>query len=249
MAGQIERWWRRSSPGRAHQVAAARCVPTLERWPVGASGSRMLSTGTWIFRSSGLRTPASTTWQSRPAPTRKRPTSSSGRWVADRPIRWSGRAREVLEALEGERQVGAALGARDRVDLVHDHRLGVHEELARPRGEHQVERLRGGDEDVGRRAQHRLALLLRRVAGADRDGHVAADALERSAEVLLDVVGERLQRRDVDQPRPASVGGLRHEPVERPEERGERLARPRGGGDEHVAGPPRSRARPSPAPP
>ena len=36
------------------------------------------------------------------------------------------------------------------------------------RGQHQVERLGRGDQHVRRLAQHRLALLLRRVAGADR---------------------------------------------------------------------------------
>ncbi len=49
----------------------------------------MLSTGTWILRSSGLRVPVSTTVQVRLGPTRKRPTSSSGFCVADSPIRWT----------------------------------------------------------------------------------------------------------------------------------------------------------------
>ena len=170
---------------------------------VVASGSRMLSTGTWILRSSGLRTPASTILHSRPLPTRKRPTSSSGRWVADSPMRCSLRAGHVLEALERQREVGAALGARHRMDLVDDHRLGVHEELPRLRREHQVERLGRGYQHVGWRAEHRLALLLGGVAGADGDADVAADALERGAQVLLDVVRERLQGGDVDEARRA----------------------------------------------
>ncbi len=54
------------------------------------------STGTMTSRSSCLRTPASTTATSRGVPgaskpPRNRATSSSGRWVADRPIRWNGR--------------------------------------------------------------------------------------------------------------------------------------------------------------
>ena len=77
---------------------------------------------------------------------------------------------DVVEALQRERQVGAALGLRHRVDLVHDHPLGAAQDLARPRGEHQVERLGRGDEHVGRLAQHLLALALGRVTGAD--GHV-----------------------------------------------------------------------------
>ena len=52
------------------------------------SGSTIDSTGTWIFRSSGLRTPASTTVHVRRGPTMNRPTSSSGFCVAERPMRW-----------------------------------------------------------------------------------------------------------------------------------------------------------------
>ena len=145
-------------------------------------------------------------------------------------------AGQLLEPLQGQREMRAALGPGHRVDLVDDHRLGVHEELARPRGEHQVERLGRGDEDVRGLPEHRLALLLRRVAGADRDRDVAADALQRRAQVLLDVVGERLQRRDVHEPRaPLALGrGRGDQPVERPEERRQRLPGAGGGGDEHV---------------
>ena len=140
-------------------------------------------------------------------------------------------AGQVLEALERQREVGAALGARHRVDLVDDHRLGVHQELARLRREHQVERLGCGDEHVGRRAQHRLALPLGGVAGADGDADVAADALERGAQVLLDVVRERLQGGDVDE---AAAPGFGGQAVEAPQERGERLSRARGRRYQHV---------------
>ena len=66
--------------------------------------------------------PASTSAQSRPSPTRKRPTSSSGFCVAERPIALDGPAGERLEALEREREVAAPLVAHERVDLVHDDR-------------------------------------------------------------------------------------------------------------------------------
>ena len=151
-------------------------------------GSFMSSTGTWICRSSGLRRPVSTTVHSRLGPTRNLPTSDSGRCVALRPIRWTRPAGGVLEPLERQRQVRAALGLRDRVDLVDDHPLGVAEDLARPRGQHQVERLGRRDQHVGRLAQHLRALALRRVAGADGDLDLAADALQRRAQVALDVV-------------------------------------------------------------
>ena len=141
-----------------------------------------------------------------------------------------------LEALHAQRQVRPALGLRDRVDLVHDQPLHALEQLSRARGEHEVERLRRGDQHVRRLAQHRLPLALRRVAGAEPHRHVAADALQRRAQVALDVVGERLERRDVDEPRAASVvgDGLGHQPVEAPEERGQGLARPRRGREQGV---------------
>ena len=48
----------------------------------------MSSTGTSTEISSRLRSPVSTMVTSRSLPPRKRATSSRGRWVADRPIRW-----------------------------------------------------------------------------------------------------------------------------------------------------------------
>ena len=86
-----------------------------------------------------------------------------------------------------------------------------------------------------------------RVAGAHRDRRfvdVLAEAFcgqgdpgERRPQVLLDVHGERTERRHVQHPAPA-LGrgrGLGHQPVERPEERGERLARAGGREDQRVA--------------
>ena len=121
----------------------------------------------------------------------------------------------------------AALGRRDRVDLVDDHGLRVAKQLARSRRQHQVERLRRRDQDVRRMAQHRRALAGRRVAGADRNADVEGEAAQRSPQIALDVVGERLQRRDVDEARSrlARRRALTHELVECPEERRERLAR------------------------
>ena len=54
------------------------------------------------------------------------------------------------QPLERHREVRPALGLRHRVDLVDDDPLRTGEELARLRGEHEVERLGRGDEDVGR---------------------------------------------------------------------------------------------------
>ena len=127
-----------------------------------------------------------------------------------------------VEAFEREREVGAALRPGDGVHLVHDHGLERAQRLARLRGQHQEERLRRRDQDVRRLLDQLAALLLGRVAGADADAEVGLEAGERAAQVPLDVVVERLQRRDVEQAEPAA--GVAVELVDPVEERGERLA-------------------------
>ncbi len=106
---------------------------------------------------------------------------------------------QVIKPLKSQRQVAPPLGLGDGVDLVDDHRLDPGEDLAHAGGEHQVERLGGGDEDVGRGFRHRPPVFLRGVAGAQADGDLGADPAQRRPQVALDVVGERFQRRDVDQ--------------------------------------------------
>ena len=205
----------------------------------------MSSSATTTSRSSSLRVPASTSSIGRP-PETKRPISSSGRWVAESPMRWNGLSVSALEALEREREMGAALRAGDGVHLVDDHRLDAAQHLAALRGEEQEERLRRRDQDVGRRAQHLAALPLVGVARADADRQRRAEPGERAAQVALDVVVERLQRRDVEQPQP--LARARVEPVDPGQERGERLARAGRRLHEHVRTASRSRARPPPAP-
>ena len=118
-------------------------------------------------------------------------------------------AAERIEPLEREHQVRAALAARDRVQLVHDHALdALQHRAAGFRGQQDEERLRRRDQDVRRGLAHAVALEGRGVAGAHRvaDRHVVdalleelvADAGERLLEVLLDVVRERLQRRHIE---------------------------------------------------
>ncbi len=101
---------------------------------------------------------------------------------------------EALEPFERQREVRAALRPRDGVHLVDDHRLDGAQHVARLRREHEEERLRRRDEDVGRVAEDRLALLLRRVARADGDAQLRLQSRERAAQVALDVVVQRLQR-------------------------------------------------------
>ncbi len=155
-------------------------------------------------------------------------------------------ANEMVEPLQGQGEVGAPLRRGDGVDLIHDHRFDVREDLVRPRGQHQIERLGRRDQDVRRLAEHRLAVLLGRIAGPEADLDRCADSLQRRAQVAIDVVRERLQRRDVDQPHPLAerlrivclgirIGrGAARERVDAPEERGERLARARGRADQRV---------------
>ena len=139
---------------------------------------------------------------------------------------------ETLEPLQREREVGAALRPGDGVHLVDDHGLDAGEHLATLRGEQEVERLGRRDEDVRRVPQHLAPLLLRRVAGPDGDAELRLEPGERAAEVALDVVVQRLQRRDVEQAEPLT--GRFGQTVDPPEERGERLARPGRRLDEHV---------------
>ena len=146
-------------------------------------------------------------------------------------------AEQLLQPLDREREVRAALRPGDGVHLVEDERVDGAEQLTRLRRQQEEERLRSRDQDVGRVAQHRRALLLRRVAGADGDAELRLEPGERTAQVPLDVVVQRLQRRDVEHAQ--SGAGRRRQPVDRVEEGGERLAgagrrldqRVRAGGD------------------
>ena len=121
------------------------------------------------------------------------------------PLQRAGRgarpSRSASEALEAEREVGAALRARDRMDLVDDDVFDAAQDLAGGAGEHQIERFGGRDQDVGRVAGDLATVLGRGVAGpaGDRDvRHRFAEALggqgdpgQRRPQVPLDVVGQR----------------------------------------------------------
>ena len=80
---------------------------------------------------------------------------------------------ELRDALERQREVRAALGRRERVDLVDDHRLDAAQRLALRRAEHQVERLGRRDEDLGGIARLLAPLARGRVAGAHVDARHA----------------------------------------------------------------------------
>ena len=106
------------------------------------------------------------------------------------------------------------------------------------RAEQNVKRFRGRHQNVRRTAAHPLALGCRRVAGSDpgadfdigkpAPAQLLPDAGQRRLEVAMDVVRQRLERRNVDDLR--RVGQppfetLPHQFVDRRQEGGERLAR------------------------
>ena len=130
---------------------------------------------------------------------------------------------DPLEPFERDGEVDAALRPRNRVDLVEDHRLDGLQQLAAARREQQVQRLGRRDQDVGRRPEHPLPVALRRVAGAHAHRERRADPGERSAQVALDVVVERLERRDVEQPE--TLARRRVQPVDAEEKGREGLPR------------------------
>ena len=188
IAGQM---LRRTGP-----AAAGPLVGSSITWP----SSAMSSTGTTTSISSGLRMPASTMVTGRgrrragPAgssskPPRKRAISSSGRWVADRPMRCGGRSQRASSRSSVSARCGPALGGGQRVDLVDDHRLDVAQGVPGLRREHQVERLGRGDQQVGRVADELAALVLaacrrcgcrRSARGAARPRRSAARPMPRS---------------------------------------------------------------------
>ncbi len=154
---------------------------------------------------------------------------------------------ELFEALQRERQVRAALGAGHRVDLVNDHDFDTRQGGPRLARQQEIERLRRGDEHVGRMLYQGAAFVGRGIAGAGTDADVGqrqagalgldGDAGERRLQVALDVVGQRLERADVQHAAAALLVGRRRlggEPVERPQERRQGLAGTRGRGQQHV---------------
>ncbi len=158
-----------------------------------------------------------------------------------------GPGQQLVEPLQRERQMGAALGARHGVHLVQNHRLHAGQRVARGGRQHQEERLGRGDQDVRRARGQRPAVGGRGVARADPHLHLRlgqaephrllADPRERTAQVSLHVDREGLKRGHVQHAAAfPGVGGRRHggQLVERGEERGQRLAGAGRGDHQHV---------------
>ena len=156
---------------------------------------------------------------------------------------------EGIQALQAQRQMRAALGAQNGVDLVDDHRAGGGQQTAPAgAGEQQIERFRGSHHDVRRALGHGGAGGRRRVAGAQagadfrgaagRSPQALPDPLQRGLQIALDVVAERLEGRNVDHPgcvRQGAGGGLPHQVVDGAQERRQRLAGAGGRRDQGVA--------------
>ena len=130
-----------------------------------------------------------------------------------RPV--AGRGDERFEPLEAEGEMDAALVAGERMDLVDDEVTNLAQAVARPRGEEQVERLGRGAKDM-RRALGELGALARRgVAGAQPDPQLGRGQAEprrrlphprqRQLEVAVEIVRQRLERRDVEDLNPVEA--------------------------------------------
>ena len=146
------------------------------------------------------------------APARNAASVSIGLSVAERPMRVGRGAPRLphhpFEPLQREREMSAALVAGDRVELVDDHVADGGELLAKARrGQQDEERLGRGDENMRRPPEHRGAFVRGRIAGAKAGADAArsgpfggdfAHAVERLFEIEADVVGQRLERRDVE---------------------------------------------------
>ena len=143
---------------------------------------------------------------------------------------------DLLQPFEREREVSAAFGGREGMDLVDDHGLDADERGRRRRREHQVQALGRGDQQIRRTADQLLAFLGAGVTGAQTDdrlhvGHPDAlsgqfDPLQWRPQVLLDIEREGAQRRDVEHSGAVFLRRRRrgHEAVDGGQERSQRLA-------------------------
>ena len=133
------------------------------------------------------------------------------------------------------------LVACHRVDLVDDDRANGSKDFAPAgAGQQEIEALGRRDEDVRGLPQHRLPFRLRRVSGPDcgqdlGDARQAPQLGQRLEQVHPHVVGERLERRDVEHLRLSGERfSLADHRVEAGEESRERLAGSGRSGDQRV---------------
>ena len=117
--------------------------------------------------------------------------------------------RQRVQTLQRQGQVGPALVGRDGMDLIHDDGPNIAQCLAALlRSQEQEKRFRRRDEDMRRAFEHPLPLPGRRVSRPDIDSDLRHQQASRQSrlgnfkkrllKILLDVVAQRLQRRDVE---------------------------------------------------
>ena len=145
--------------------------------------------------------------------------------------------------------MAAALVARERVDFVDDDGARRRQHLAaRLRSQQDIERLGRRDDNMWRPLAHPRALGLRRIAGADQCANLHIRQVHRlelltdpgqgNRQILLNIVGERLERRNVDDERLVGQGCLdtaADQAVDGGEKGSQGLPRTGGRGDQNIA--------------
>ena len=210
--------------------------PTFRSWrPAPSSLARHFNSEV-ESRGGGRR--LTMTGSGRSLPARNCATSSMGFCVAERPMRTGGRSTKRFQPFERKRQMRAALVVRHGMNLIDDHRFNCSQDVAALFGGQQnVQRFGRRDQNVRRMRQHRAALVHQRVARAHSDtdfrhqqsalaGHLQ-DLTERYFKVFLNVVAERLQRRNVkDSVSSCKFAGQRlaHQAIDASQESRQRLA-------------------------
>ncbi len=164
-------------------------------------------------------------------------------------MRTGGRCGQRFQPFERKRQMRAAFVVGHGVNFVDDDGLDIAQNgAAFFGGKQDVKRLGRGDQNVRRPLQHGAALVHERVAGADGGadlGHQQAalaghlqNFAQRDFEILLDVVAEGFERRDVEDfgaVLQVSGQGLANQAIDAGEKRGQRLAGAGGGRDQRGA--------------
>jgi hypothetical protein len=144
--------------------------------------------------------------------------------------------------------MGASLVVGHGMDLVDDNRPHLAKDLAALLGRQQdEERLRRRDQNVWRLPQHRLPLPSHRISGADRGAYrrqcvspalrKRRDLRQGSFQILVDVVAERLEGRDVKSVSPVRKGPFRcraDQFVQANQEGRQCLSRSGGRRDQHI---------------
>ncbi len=138
-------------------------------------------------------------------------------------------AAQLDQPFQRQRKMRAPFVAGQRMHFIDNHKAQAGKDpLALRPGQQNVERFRRSDQNMRRPPDHLAAPGGRGVAGAHRYANDAGahNAFQRRPQVALDIIVERLQRRDVQHSRAAFRGAIRmqHQRLNRPQERGECFA-------------------------